>query len=112
MAVLPAYWVGGPLAVVGSAVATGICWLPTVATFGFQRWSWQKGGNWRVGSILGGMLVRVVVVFGAGVALSTWRPELDLSHFLIWLMWFYLASLTVEVYLLARSGSAIWPPHR
>ena len=99
----PAFWIAGWRGVYGSAAAATVCGVPGLATLVLYHWSCQKRSDrWRIAAILGGTIVRMVVVMGAGAILHATMEGFDLLGFLIWLMLFYLASLTAEVLLLVR----------
>ena len=101
---MPAFWVAGWRGVCGSAAAAAVCGVPALVTLVLYHWSSQKRSDrWRIAGILGGTIVRMVVVMGAGATLHATVDGFDLRGFLIWLMLFYLASLTAEVLLLIRS---------
>ena len=103
LASMLAFWIAGWRGVYGSAAAATVCGVPGLATLALYHWSCQKRSDrWRIAGILGGTLVRMVVVMGAGAILHATLEGFDLLGFLIWLMLFYLASLTAEVLLLIR----------
>ena len=111
LAFMPAFWVAGWRGVSGSAAAAAVCGVPGLVTLVLYHWSSQKRSDrWRIAGILSGTIVRLVVVMGAGAILHATVDGFDLRGFLIWLMLFYLASLTAEVFLLVRCEKASADP--
>src|SRR6266480_4905920 len=85
---------------VHSAVAAAICLLPTVATL---LWCDRVLGNspeMQLAAVFGGTGVRMAVVVGAALALYSSLEEFRLGRFWVWIVVFYLVSLTLEMILL------------
>lgn len=99
--VYPAWLLGGESGVVFSSVAGVICLVPTVVTMSWCLATSREAPEQRLIAVLGGMGVRLVVVLGAGMVLFHALPYFHYRTFWIWVIVFYLFSLTLEVGLLS-----------
>jgi hypothetical protein len=105
----PSYLRGGPEAVLVSVPACLLCLVPAALTL---LWSLRAAGGSPEGRLLafvGGMLLRLVVVLGGGVALYLLVPPLKRPVFWAWVVLFYLFTLALETALVTaglrrRSG--------
>jgi hypothetical protein len=101
-AAAPARRLGGDLALLQSAVAALVCLVPAAVTL---LWSGRALGGppeQQLLAVLGGTGLRLFAVLVAGVGLFLSVPALGHAAFLIWLVVFYLITLTLEVVLLVR----------
>lgn len=96
----PAHLLGGQAAVVYSAVAAGLCLVPAVGTLLWCWWALRNAPEQQLLGVLGGTGVRLLVVTGSAVALYLQVPYFTATAFMIWVIVFYLATLTLEVCLL------------
>ena len=103
----PAWLLGREQAVVFSAVAGFLCLIPTVATLLWCLWTERATPEQRLLATLGGTGVRLVVVLGAGMALFHALPYFHYRTFWIWVIVFYLFTLTLEVCLLLTHPSTM-----
>lgn len=100
---IPARHLWGDEAAAYSAVAAGLCLVPSAATFVWAAWSLRQPPDQQVGvlvAVLGGTGARMFFVLGAGAALWAWLPYFHRPAFWIWLVVFYLLTLTLEMVLL------------
>lgn len=105
-AVYPARLLWGDSAVVFSATAGLLCLVPTAATLVWSQRAFQKAPQWQLVATLGGTLVRMLFVVGAGLVLFLTVQEFQQKRFWLWLIAFYLVTLTLEMMLLAQGASA------
>jgi len=103
----PAWLLGGEAAVVFSAVAGLLCLVPTAATLLWCLWASREAPEQRLLAVMGGTGVRLVVVLGAGMALFHALPYFHYPTFWIWVIVFYLFTLTLEVGLILTRPSAM-----
>ena len=101
--IFPARQLGGDEAVFLSAVALGLCLIPAAAT---MAWALRAGTSpeSQLLMILGGTGVRMGIVLGGGLLLTRLYPESFPSAFWIWLVVFYLFTLSLEMTLLVRGS--------
>jgi hypothetical protein len=102
----PARLLWGNEAVVRSAVAGLLCLVPTAATLLWSQRALRGSPEQQLLAILGGTGVRMMVVIGAGITLYHFHPGLHHPGFLIWVVVFYLLTLTLEISLLVTRLSA------
>jgi len=110
--VMPASWVWGERMIVLTAVAAGLCLLPTVATLLWAICAQEQAPAQQLVMILGGTGVRMFVVLGVGLVLSSLVPyfkDANLYPFWACILVFYLFTLGLEVGLLIVGGSAKKP---
>jgi hypothetical protein len=107
----PAYLVWGEPAVVFSAVAALLCLVPTTVTLIWCHKALRGGSpEQQLLAVMGGMAVRLVVVIGAGLALYFAAPYFHRRSFWLWVIVFYLVTLSVEIGLIvARQSTAERP---
>ena len=96
----PAYALGGERQVVFSAVALAVCLIPATLSMLWAEWTFRKAPDQFLLTILGGTGLRLFVVLGASLALSGALGYFRGGGFLLWILAFYLATLTLEVVLL------------
>jgi hypothetical protein len=98
--IYPARLLGGEAAVVQSAVAAALCLAPSLATLAWACRTLERSPEQLVIVVLGGMLVRMAFVLGAGTAVYALLPDFRHVSFWIWVLVFYLITLTLEMVLL------------
>ena len=101
----PAWLLGGNAAFVFSAVAGLLCLVPTTATMLWCLWASQGAPEQQLLATMGGTIVRLVVVLGAGMALFHVLPYFHDRKFWLWVIAFYLLTLTLEVTLIVARHS-------
>jgi hypothetical protein len=102
----PAFRWWGEWAVVYSAVAAALCLVPTAATLVWSRQAFQGAPEQQLLAVMGGTGVRLVVVIGGGIALYYLDPYFGHPAFWIWIIVFYLVTLTLEVGLILSHQAA------
>ncbi len=102
----PAWILGGERQVVFSAVALGLCLLPAALSMTWAEWALRKAPEQYLLTVLGGTGLRLFVVLGASLALGSMSSYFRGGGFLLWILAFYLFTLTLEVvFLLAGRTS-------
>jgi hypothetical protein len=102
---VPAYLWFGEQHLLYSAVAAGVCLVPMAATLLWCEWSMGKSPELQLAAVLGGTGVRMVFVVGVGMLLYLLVPALGSAWFWIWILGFYLITLTIEVILVAQKAA-------
>lgn len=103
--VAPASWLAGAAGVEGLTWAAAICLVPGwIAMYLASRN--PRAGPQAVAAILGATGLRMAFVLFAVLLMRFVRPELGLREFIVWLLVFYLATLTAETLLVLRKRSA------
>jgi hypothetical protein len=102
----PARLWGGETALVYSTVAVALCLVPTAATMLWAGWAFRQSPEQQLAMLLGGTGVRMGVVLGAGLVLTSFVPLFGQPSFWLWLLAFYLITLTLEVVLVVRGRPA------
>jgi len=98
-------------AFVFSGVACLLCLVPTAVTFVWCRWSQQATSEQRLLAGLGGSVVRMVFVLGAGLAIFHLAPAFHYQRFWLWVIVFYLFTLTLEMALLLTGDTPTGRSH-
>jgi hypothetical protein len=96
----------GEVALVYSAVAAILCWVPTAATLIWSQASFRAAPEQQLLAVMGGTGVRLGVVLGGGMALFYLEPYFKQMSFWIWVVVFYLITLTLEMVILLGRHSA------
>jgi hypothetical protein len=96
----------GDAALVYSAVAVALCLVPTAATMLWAGWALRESPEQQLVMLLGGTGVRMGVVLGAGLILTSFVPYFGRQSFWLWLLVFYLITLTLEVVLVVGGRPA------
>jgi hypothetical protein len=112
VAAYPAFVLGGEAALIHSAVALALCLVPAAATL-----LWATGGGTRapeqqLALVLGGTGLRMGVALGVGLLLYLFVPLFAQSAFWVWLLVFYLLTLTVEVVLVVKGPAGATGPQQ
>jgi hypothetical protein len=102
----PAYLLGGGPGVVRSALALGLCLLPAALTLCWAEWTFRRAPDQYLLTVLGGTGLRLFVVLGGALALQAAVADLRGRGFLLWVLAFYLITLTFEVVCLLAGRTA------
>jgi hypothetical protein len=106
VAACAAYLLDGGPAVLRSAVALGLCLLPAALTLCWAEWTFRRAPEQYLLTVLGGTGLRLFVVLGGALALQIAVVDLRGQGFLLWVLAFYLITLTFEVVCLLAGRSA------
>lgn len=92
----------GETTLVYSAVAAGLCTLPTVAILLWAQWAGRQSPDQQLLMVLGGTAIRMfTVLLGAGILYNTaFGGELYFRKspgFWLWILGFYMIALVLEV---------------
>lgn len=99
-----------PSALLLSSVAFTICFIPTLATFVWSRWSQQRPAEQQLLAVLGGTGARMFFVLGVGLLLTLMLEAIRarMLQFWLWVLVMYLVTLLIEVVILVQaSGSSL-----
>jgi hypothetical protein len=100
----PTLRLGGSEALAYSAVAAGLCLVPTVVSMILAEWAVGRAPGNALWMLLGGTGIRMAVVLGVGLVVSARAvpgiPEINVGAFWLWILVFYLFTLALEVTLL------------
>jgi hypothetical protein len=97
--------------VLQALVAALICVVPAAGTLAWATWALGDSGENQTAAVLGGTGLRLFAVVGVGMALFFAVPTFAGVAFFVWLVFFYLVTLTFEVVLLVRRLGAADRPH-
>ncbi len=100
---IPALLVAGWAGLLGLGLSAVLCVIPGLVTVGLV--SAVKDPATRVMFIVGGMIVRMLVVLIAALGMHQAHPEFGLLEFYIWLIVFYNVLLLAETWLLLPRSS-------
>jgi hypothetical protein len=106
LAFYPARLAWGDRAVLQSAVAAMLCLVPMALT---MVWcSMAQGGSpeMQLAAVMGGSAARMLLVVGVAVVLFKTVEALSDPAFMIWVVVFYLATLTLEILLVVRQRTS------
>lgn len=106
VAAYPAYRLGGEASLVFSTVAMLLCLVPAVATFLLARLAFRGSPQQRLLANLGGNGLRMMFVLGVLLLLRLTTAYFQPMEFALWVLGFYLLSLTLEVVFLVREQAA------
>ena len=99
---LPARWAWGDAAAVQSGVAALLCLVPACVSLLWAGWAYAQPADKQLTMVLGGTGLRLFVIVGGAFALCQAVPYFgarDAPGFLIWVLVFYLFTLTLETVL-------------
>jgi hypothetical protein len=113
----PALYLGGEAELLYSTVALGLCLVPAAGTLAWLDSVAEPSSEQRLFIVLGGTGLRMTVVLGVGLALYRFVPFFGRASFWLWVLAFYLLTLTLEIaFLLAirpeSSGPKQWSRSR
>lgn len=100
----PAWRLGGREMLAYSAAALVLCLVPTVATLLLAIKAEKQSPQNVLLMLLGGTGIRMFVVLGVGLLVCL-TMEVNVVAYWLWMLLFYLATLTVEVTLLVLPGT-------
>jgi hypothetical protein len=106
LVVLPASWWRDGNTIILGAVAAGICLIPALATLAWALWAASRSPMHRLVAGLLGMMVRMGMVLGCGLACFLLLPGFRTPAFWIWLLVFYVFTLALEMVLVFGMGPA------
>ncbi len=98
----PAWLLAGERGLADTALACGLCLAPMTATMLWCHWALHGAAESQLLAVLGGTAVRLVVVLAGGIGLFHAVEGLHRPAFLIWVIVFYLTTLTLEIVLVVR----------
>ena len=110
LTVVPARILWGDSAVLFSGVAALLCLLPSALTLFWSHQSFRGLPEQQLLAVLGGMGVRMVFVTAVGMALFFLHPAFYHMRFWLWVIAFYLVTLTLEMGLLVYGPVAVDQP--
>jgi len=99
----PVWLYGGNRSLVQSGVAAGVCVFPAALTLALGLRLSRGTPEQFLVLIIGGMAVRLVMVFGVGAALAKMATEFRGTGFWLWVLLYYLVTLVLEALLLVRT---------
>jgi hypothetical protein len=99
--------VAGTTGVIDTAVACGLCLVPMTLTMLWCHHAFRGAAEQQLMAVLGGTGVRLLVVIAGGIALYHSVAELHRPAFLLWVVVFYLGTLTLEIVLVVRRQNAL-----
>jgi hypothetical protein len=102
----PAWYFGGGRALLETLVACALCLVPMTLTMIWCHRAFRTSPEQQLAAALGGTGLRMLFVIGAGIALYHNVEELNRAAFLLWVVAFYLCTLTLEVVLIVRRQNA------
>jgi hypothetical protein len=103
------YMLDNELTLIHSGTAMLLCLVPGIITLAWAGWAFQHDPEQQLFMILGGTGLRLFGVLAVAMLLYFNVPPFQAAFgFLVWLVVYYLGTLTMEMLLLlqARSGSA------
>jgi hypothetical protein len=93
--------------VVHSSVSAVVCLVPTAVTLLWCDLVLGKSPEQQLAAVLGGTGVRMAFVVGVAMVLYYNVEQFHSSYFWLWIIGFYLATLTVEMVLVVRRQSEL-----
>jgi hypothetical protein len=103
----PAYLCWGEQQLIFSAVAAGLCLVPMAATLVWVEFAHgQKAPEQQLLAVLGGTGVCMAFVLAGGMVIYFAVPPFKSAGFWLWVVGFYLWTLTVKVVLVVRRQAA------
>ncbi len=106
-AAYPAYRLGGETEFIYSAVAFALCLMPAVATYLLARLSFGGTREERLIYTMLGTGLRMFVVLGVVLVLHLVTDYFRPTSFAMWVLGFYLLTLTLEVVLLVQEQAVM-----
>jgi hypothetical protein len=100
MIVYPTRLLGGEVALLHSGVALALCLGPAALTLLVGQWALRGAPEYQLLAVLAGTTLRMMVVLGAGLALTLTVPAFRQPRFWLWVLAFYLIVLALEIVLI------------
>jgi hypothetical protein len=104
---LPAWLIAPETGLVDITVASLLCLAPMTATLLWCHYSFRADPEQQLLAVLGGTGVRLFVVLLGSIGLFYAVEALARPIFLVWVVVFYLATLTLEVVVVVRRQNAL-----
>jgi hypothetical protein len=102
----PAWYFGGGRALLETVVACGLCLVPMTLTMIWCHQAFRTSPEQQLLAVLGGTGARLVIVIAGGIGLYHAVELLHRPAFLLWVIVFYLTTLTLEMVLIVRRQNA------
>jgi hypothetical protein len=103
----PAWLLAAQAGLLDTAVACLLCLMPMTATMLWVHWSFDGAPEQQLMAVLGGTGVRLLAVIAGGIGLFHAAPALHRPAFLLWVVVFYLGTLTLEIVLVVRRQNVL-----
>jgi ABC-type multidrug transport system permease subunit len=103
----PAYYLDGELGLAQSAAAAVLCLVPTTVTLLWCDLVVGKSPELQLAAVLGGTGIRMAFVVGIGLVMFLNLPVFHSPAFWIWIVVFYLGTLTLEIVLVVKRQAAM-----
>jgi len=100
--VIPARMAQGEAAVFQSGLAALICLLPTTLTLIWSNWALERSPEHQLAAVMGGTASRMLLVLAAALSVYLLVPMFREMAFWVWVLAFYLYTLTAEMILLGK----------
>jgi len=97
---LPTRLILGESAPFQSGVAALICLVPSCLTLVWSRWALSRSPEQQLAAVMGGTATRMFLVLAIGSIVYLLIPSFRETAFWVWLLAFYLFTLTMEMTLL------------
>jgi len=102
-----AWLLAGEVGLIDTAIACVLCLVPMTATMLWCHWSFGSAPDQQLVAVLGGTGVRLLVVIVGGIGLFHTVAALHRPAFLLWVVVFYLGTLTLEIVLVVRRQNVL-----
>lgn len=99
----PARWLGGSEVLAQSLAGCLLCLVPSVLALAWAQYAVHGKPEDQLAAMIGGMLLRMVVVLSGGIALFFTVPILHSAAFWMWTLGFYLFTLILEITLVSAA---------
>jgi hypothetical protein len=96
-AVIPAWFIAGEPEVIAAGAALLLCCVPMAATLLWCSWALRGTPEIQLAAVMGGTALRFAFVAITGVVLFENVALLNKPSFLLWVVFFYLTTLSLEV---------------
>ena len=107
LSALPAWLISPETGLLDITVACGLCLAPMTATLLWCHQAFRGAPEQLLLAVLGGTTVRLFVVLGGSIGLFFAVEALARPGFLVWVVLFYLLTLTLEVVVVVRRQNAL-----
>jgi hypothetical protein len=98
---------GGHDGLMLSIVAAVLCLIPTAGTLVWCDLVLGGSPEQQLMAVFGGTAIRIIFVIGVGMVLYQALEEFHSSKFWLWIIIFYLTTLTLEMVLVVRRQAAL-----